>query len=585
MTRAAASKRKPRRARGFVRPGGRFTLFPRRQVTAVDIDGEVLRVVQTVRRNGRTLVTRLAAEALTVPSEKGWSDPVVVGGCLAKALQRLKVKAGPVVMGVPRALVVLRTIEVPATVDRGELASMVHFQIAKDLPFPVEEAVIDFKLTRSRVPKLEEGSAAAEGVQPKASVLVAAVKREVVQFYRQIAETAHLKLTALGLRSYANARCLEACGITTEKDAIALVSLRPDEVIIDVLEEQSLVFSRVASVKQPTSLVVPPPEEPEVPPEAGLGDGPRRVEELSFPDAVMIEVVRSLHSYQGMVGHRPVTKVVVTGGTGNEPAVVQALQKRLSMDCDQFDPTSALGLPESEREHASGALAVFGLALGVNDAGSLPFDFLKPKRPPIPINKVRIRSMALAAAALFVVLGMVVIRSRLMGERLAEQRAVGAELGVLTKQRPLYRQVQMQAKLIQNWLGDETKWLDHYTYLSTVLPTSKEVYLSSISSSARGSIRFSVAARSGEILAQLDQRLRAAGYDVKPLAINPAPDKFGYTFRSNVEVGVPDKFKLDWVKGILPGDQESAGAEPAKTEPKRTGSRGKAAAGRPKAGQ
>jgi len=69
-----------------------------------------------------------------------------------------------------------------------------------------------------------------------------------------------------------------------------------------------------------------------------------------------------------------------------------------------------------------------------------------------------------------------------------------------------------------------------------VLPASEEVYITSLSISGQGSIRLGVQARSGEILAKLDKQLRAAGYDVKPLAITPGSDRFGYNFRSLVEL-------------------------------------------------
>ena len=59
-------------------------------------------------------------------------------------------------------------------------------------------------------------------------------------------------------------------------------------------------------------------------------------------------------------------------------------------------------------------------------------------------------------------------------------------------------------------------------------------------------------ARSGEILAKLDKQLRAAGYDVKPLAITPGADRHGYEFRSSVELIVSDKMTIDLSKVKAP---------------------------------
>ena len=55
-------------------------------------------------------------------------------------------------------------------------------------------------------------------------------------------------------------------------------------------------------------------------------------------------------------------------------------------------------------------------------------------------------------------------------------------------------------------------------------------------------------ARNGEILAKVDRLLRAAGYDVKPLAVTPGADRNGYGFRTTVELTVPPKLQIDLAK-------------------------------------
>jgi Tfp pilus assembly PilM family ATPase len=117
-----------------------------RKITALDIDADMLRVVQTIRRGRRIVVTRFAAEQLQFAEGADQNDPVVQGKAVEAALQRLRLRPGSVAMGVPRAQVILRTISIPPTTDFGEMASMVHFQIAKDLPFRPDEAVVDFKV-------------------------------------------------------------------------------------------------------------------------------------------------------------------------------------------------------------------------------------------------------------------------------------------------------------------------------------------------------------------------------------------------------------------------------------------------------
>ena len=51
-----------------------------------------------------------------------------------------------------------------------------------------------------------------------------------------------------------------------------------------------------------------------------------------------------------------------------------------------------------------------------------------------------------------------------------------------------------------------------------------QVYMSAVNTTPQHMIRISVQAKTGELLAELDKKLRAAGYEVKPLSITPATD-------------------------------------------------------------
>lgn len=542
--------------------------------TALDVDGAVLRVVQTTPRGSRTAITRIQAERLDLPADADRSDPVVMGKAIAKALDRLRVKPSSVVMGVPRASVVLRTLTLPVLEETRELASMVYLQVGRDLPFRQDEAVIDFKVRRlADEPTTTETEAKSDAgtddakAEPapaaKLEVLVAAIKREVVEFYQKTANEAGLKLAALGLLSQGNARCLDACRVAEGKEAVALVSLRPDEVGIDVVAQQSLLFSRGAAIK-PRTEPAEPAETPASPTIAGTTGGEVAAGDSAVPpsppetfvDLVAIEVVRSLHSYGGLEPNNPPAKVIVVGATGHEPAVVEALQYRLSTPCTWLDVAGTMELPKAAREHAAGSIASIGLALGVNDPQGLPFDFLNPKRPPVQRDMKRIRLMGTLAMVAAAIILMLAVRKHLIRKHEAIRAQVEAELTEAKKKQPIYAQMRLQALSINSWVNDAENWLQHYAYLSAILPASEEVYITSFSVSGRSTIRLAVQARSGETLAKLDKQLRAAGYDVKPLAITPGADRYGYGFRSNVELVVPDKMKIDLAK-VKPPERPS----------------------------
>ncbi|MEQ2009158.1 MAG: pilus assembly protein PilM [Limisphaerales bacterium] len=502
------------------------------QATALDIDGRSLRVVQTTTRGGQPAVSRVCVAPLNLPADTDRADAAVLGAAIAKALDQLKLKPGPVVMGIPRAQVVLKTLLLPVIADVRELASVVHLQVGRDLPFRVADAVIDFQVHRQITPpppkpdaNAKTGAEAPAAPLPKLEVLVAVAKRDVVAFYQRAAEAAGVKLIALGLLPSASARCVHACNVVESGQAYGLISLRPDEVGIDIVADGAVPFSRGASVKPPT--------------EPGAAE--------AFISAATIEVVRSLHSYSGLGATGSLAKLFVVGATGHEAGVVAALATRVSAPVALLD-ADALDLPRDSLDAAAGATAGIGLALGFADAEGLPFDFLNPKRPAVQRDLRRIKILAGLATAAVLFLIVAGVRGWLVGRRQTVLDALTAEAVAAEKNRPAYRQMTGQAGVVNEWVRGERDWLLHYAYLTAVLPRSEEVFLTSLSVSGQGLIRLAVRAKSGAVLAKLEKQLRAAGYEVKPLAITPGSDRSGYEFLSTVELVVPAKLKIDLTK-------------------------------------
>ena len=200
------------------------------QATALDFDSRSLRVVMPG-------LCRVAVAPVNLPADADRTDPAVLGAALAKALEQLRLKPGPVVMGLPRAQVVLKTLLLPVIAEVSELASVVHLQVGRDLPFRLADAVVDFQILRQITPpapkpdpNAKPGAEPPAAPPPKLEVLVAVAKRDVVTHYQRVAEAAGVKLVALGLLPNAGARCVEACRVAERGQSFALVSLRADEI-------------------------------------------------------------------------------------------------------------------------------------------------------------------------------------------------------------------------------------------------------------------------------------------------------------------------------------------------------------------
>jgi len=494
----------------------------RRQVVAVDFDSRRLRLACAERVGGEVRVARLTG--LPIPEDADPADPQKLGTFLGRALARNGLAGAGVIMSVPRSQAVLKPLTLPAGTSPGEMAGMVRYQMEKELPFPVEEAVIDFTVER-HYGAATAGQGATEGVD----ILVAAVRLPVVDYYRQAAASAGAKLLRLGLRPYANLRCLDACGTWRGRGRVALLFVTADETEIDVLtgtESPGLAFSRSALAK------IPP---------AGSAEGPP---DESAVQALAADVGRSLQSYQSLDRSERIGLVLVAGGTGAEGSLAEKLSGQLGVPCELWDPCRALRL-EGGPEVSAFAPSI-GLAISSYGA-VLPFDFLNPKRPVVRRDRKRIVSMVAAGCVGAVVLGIVAAGWGHLSEKQQRLRELSTQLkGLNEENTKKVSPLEARHKAVEAWLTNDRKWLAQWARLSSLFPPCTEVYIKGLRSATdAGTVTFTLQARESEVITQLNSRLREAGYDVRPGPETTADDPWGYNYTTTARVSLPRGMQID----------------------------------------
>jgi hypothetical protein len=156
--------------------------------------------------------------------------------------------------------------------------------------------------------------------------------------------------------------------------------------------------------------------------------------------------------------------------------------------------------------------------------------------------------LAAIAAGIVILFALFAVRANMVNKRLKVKLEVQNQLNEAKNKQPIYRRMRQQVLAVRGWRKDGPTWLDHYAYLSSILPPATDLYVSSVTTSSAGTLRLAVQARTGEILADMEKRFRAAGYSVRPISITPGSDKYGYNFRTTVELVIPAKLKFDLKK-------------------------------------
>ncbi len=503
-----------------------------RRFAAVDCDSRQLRIVEAERvgrniRIGRTAVVEF-------PEDLDPGDAGQLGPFLGRTLKKMKLSKAPLLMTVHRAEAVLKPLTLPPGTDADEMAGMVQFQMQSELPYRLEEAVVDFTVQThyDAAPPSGHGQAGID-------VLVAAVKLPVVDHYRQVANLAGARLVRLGLGPYADRRCIEACVQRDGEDVLAVVHLTADAAEINVLDGGSLAFTRSAVID------LPDPDQ---------SDQDARDQAVN---AVTLEAARSLRSYIALEGGKRVNRLIVAGSTGIESDLVEALGQRIGVTGEQLDPTERLRLRESDSpQQASGLITALGLA--ISSAGqAMPFDFLNPRRPRVQRDNKRTAVLAGLAGLVLLIAGLWLVPQKLLLQPLGER--------ILRHQARLAREKDKAEALkadrarlsgFDDWLYRRGAPLVHSQHISALLPGPEELVLRDLKFGDReleiggkrrwrATVSFRAKAPSKTVLYGLRDRLEQAGYSVEFQAVTTDPRDPHYGYYVDVTVFYSPQMEVD----------------------------------------
>ena len=360
-----------------------------RKVLCLDWDKRSLRMV--VARIGGGRASLEDAHAHRLPPEIDASDPEKLGRFIAHMLERHRIRQKRVIVDVPRDQAVINRLRLPPT-PLSELAAAVRFQAQRELPFPIDEAEIDYVIMTQ-----EDSGAVSE-------VLLAGVRRATLDAIVRTCEHAGLTPTRIGLRPYANLISVNQLPAMSDQRVLFL-DIGPASTEIDVIHGRKLAFSRSANVGVPFLGGELVSDDSRVSSKAELSEMQLTEEaESEAVDDLLLEVTRTLQAFRAAEPDPTIDQIVIAGGTGLEHALLEAMDERFGLPVTLFDPTLALGVEEREAAKLRAFASTLGLAWGLAKSGLLQLDFLNPKRPPAKHAslKRRMRVVGLAAAMVLV---------------------------------------------------------------------------------------------------------------------------------------------------------------------------------------
>ncbi len=446
-------------------------------ILAVDWDVRTLRIVHA--RVSKSSADIEQVLSIAIPSDVDRDDPESMGKFVRAALTKAGITTKRVLFDVSRDHANIYTLMLPpATLN--DLAGMVQMQIPRELPFPVEQAAIDFAVS----PELEGDNR---------RVLVAAVQRETLKHFTDVFEHAGLKLERVGLRPNANQFAVNEMLEPTQPDYVLFVDVGPVTTEITVLRRGQLVFSRAAAVVVPDAFDQPVAEPVE--PMPGDGEPELRLATAPTPESTLagvvreltIEVTRSIEAYRATDPEAHVDHIVIGGSCDVEDALSEAIQRQYSISTQPYNPAKCFGWSADEGAEAGAFASTLGMVLGQFKPDELKFNLIDPKKQ-VSVAQQRMRRAPVAVVTgVAAVAAVVVCYVNFVRPLHVENKELARQKAELRGERDSHDEFKKLVRILDDYEDNRVVWLDelHDVLSAGVLADNKSIVFNQINMSKR----------------------------------------------------------------------------------------------------
>lgn len=460
-----------------------FSKMGDKKFVALDWDAHRLRVVHAAIKRGAVRILHLLSA--DIPPDVNIADPAAMGAVIRQVLSQQNIRTNRAVVSVPRDQALLTSLKLPLATPE-EMPAVVEFQITKELPFPIAQAVVDYATGDGK-----EGDVV--------DVMVGTVRRDVVHYFEQTLGAAGLEGERLGLRPDACMVSLEAAYGHVGDERLVFIDVGPTLTEIDVVHHGAVVFSRAASVTLTHSTAA---GESKSSAESEGDDQGSAI--IQFPQAVatdtdrsgstdqlvrslLMEVARSIEAYRGGDPSMRFDRIVVGGSVGLESALAARLGDRFGTPAELYNPAGALGWPSEQGQQAQGFAAPLGLVTGAASDARLEYDFLHPKRA-VSRQQQRLRKAPYAAIAALLFIGagvtFYVMHIAPQEKRLADLKKKTRETKKETEDLEEFQEKTLA--YVNEFEDGQIIWLDELDRIVSMLPSNKEMVLTRIDMNQKG---------------------------------------------------------------------------------------------------
>jgi type IV pilus assembly protein PilM len=342
----------------------------------IELTPDRINVVELQKKGN---VLKLAALATAEVPENVFQDGQIIDSptmveIIQSTLKDNNIKIKHVATAIPGREAVIRLIPVPVELDDQELREYMNAESGLYLPFPREEADVDYQKLGLFVD--EDGS-------EKVQVILVATRKEVTETYIKTFTEAGLKLDVIEVSSFALIRTLrEQLQQFSSQEAAVIANIDFDSTELAIVVDGVPQFNRTIPIgtfqiqsalnqamNLPASRDTSKIMEMTLPvtdsmPTGGGDANPQTTAMMKVLGELADELRRSIDFYMNQSDELEVAQLLLAGPGSAIGKIDEFFMQRLSLPASQVDPVESLAL-ELNDEIAPETRSALGVALGL----------------------------------------------------------------------------------------------------------------------------------------------------------------------------------------------------------------------------
>jgi len=342
------------------------------RIVGVDIGTSSIKLVELRKKGGKAVLETYSTLSLGPYASMGVGattnlPPDILTKAIADAVREGNIATKDAVFSIPSSASLVFIVELPATIEEKDLASIVPTEARKYIPVPISEVTLDYWM----IPHREDSFGQQAPKEPKIEVLVAAIHNETLNKYRDLTNASGLTANTFEIEVFSAVRStfshelsavlLMDFGASKTKLAIAeygiirnfhIVNRGSAQITTSISQSLSIPFEKAEEIKRKIGL---------------LGEGENAavsdIARMSV-DFILSETASVIQNFERK-HNKAISKIILSGAGALMPGFLDRAGATFKTETAMGNPFDKVQVPEFVSKVLAETGPEFAIAVGL----------------------------------------------------------------------------------------------------------------------------------------------------------------------------------------------------------------------------